>query len=198
MLYELSRFGHFIGLMLISAGLIGVFIFDVRTRQARTLPVFAEAVRAIGIFYDGLVVPGAILLLASGTVLIVYFHDGWSFLEQPWLVGMIALFLFEFVEGNTITRVYFMKLGRLTREAEKLGHFTPEIDAVRQEKVPTFTHFLDLPIVFLIVSLGALRPASWTHFSVGLIAAIVVATTLTIILPRLFRSRSGGPLPGSS
>jgi hypothetical protein len=44
MLYELLRFGHLIGLLLIGAGLIGVFLSDIRTRQAKTLPVFAEAV----------------------------------------------------------------------------------------------------------------------------------------------------------
>jgi uncharacterized membrane protein len=66
MLYELLKFAHLVGLILIGTGLIGVFISDVRTRQARTLPVFAEAVRIIALFYDGLVVPGALLLLGSG------------------------------------------------------------------------------------------------------------------------------------
>jgi hypothetical protein len=60
------KFGHLIGLILIGAGLIGVFLSDIRTRQAKTLPVFAEAVRNIALFYDGIVVPGALLLLGSG------------------------------------------------------------------------------------------------------------------------------------
>ena len=43
--------------------------------------------------------------------------------------------------------------------------------------MPTFTHFLDLPILMLIVSLGALRPDSWTHFVVGsAVFAIAVGT----------------------
>jgi hypothetical protein len=29
--------------------------------------------------------------------------------------------------------------------------------------VPTFTHFMDLPILMLIVSLGAFRPDTWTQ-----------------------------------
>lgn len=67
MLHSLLRFVHIVGLLLMAAGLIGVFLADIRTRQARALPVFAEAVRNIALFYDGLVVPGALLLLGSGT-----------------------------------------------------------------------------------------------------------------------------------
>ena len=79
--------------------------------------MFAEAVRSIAVLYDGLVVPGALLLLASGTWLIVTVYGGWSFLGMPWLTGMVALFAFEFIEGNTITRLYFMRLRRVTRQA---------------------------------------------------------------------------------
>jgi hypothetical protein len=186
MLYELLRFGHLIGLILIAAGLIGVFLSDIRTRQARTLPVFAEAVRNIALFYDGLVIPGALLLLGSGTWLIIAFYDGWAFLQVPWLAGMVLLFAFEFVEGNTITRLYFLKLRRLSLEAVRQGHFTAELERVRAEPVPTFTHFLDLPILLLIVSLGALRPDTWTHFLVGAAVAIAVAIALTLTLPRLY------------
>ena len=69
--FPLLRFAHLLGLMLISAGLIGVFVSDMRSRQARELKLFAQAVMLIAVFYDGLVVPGAPLLLASGTWLII-------------------------------------------------------------------------------------------------------------------------------
>jgi Predicted integral membrane protein (DUF2269) len=68
-------------------------------------------VRIIALFYDGLVVPGA-LLLGSGTWLIVELYSGWAFWQVPWLAGMVLLFAFEFIEGNTITRRYFMRLRR--------------------------------------------------------------------------------------
>ena len=111
--YPWLRFAHLVGLMLISAGLIGVFVADMRSRQVRDLRLFAQAVTFVAVFYDGLVVPGALLLLASGTWLIVAYHGGWGFLEVPWLAGMVALFAFEFVEGNTVTRLYFVRLRRL-------------------------------------------------------------------------------------
>jgi hypothetical protein len=55
--FLLLRFAHLIGLMLMSAGLIGVFIVDMRSRQVRDVTSFAQAVTFIAVFYDGLVGP---------------------------------------------------------------------------------------------------------------------------------------------
>jgi uncharacterized membrane protein len=187
MSYEILRFLHLIGMALIAAGLIGVFVADLRSRQLDDLAPFAEAVRLIGVFYDGVVVPGALLLMFSGTWLIVDYYGGWAFLEVPWLVGMVVLFAFEFIEGNTITRLYFMRLRRLTREAVEAGGVTPELVAAREgERVPTFTHFLDIPLLLVIVSLGVLRPDHWTQAIVGIAIALAVAAALTLLLPRLY------------
>lgn len=185
MTYDILKFVHLIGFSLMAAGLIGVFMADLRSRQLRDLALFAEAVRNIAVFYDGLVVPGALLLLGSGTWLIVS-NFGWAFLTTPWLAGMVALFAFEFIEGNTVTRLYFLRLRRLTRAALSAGRVTPELQRARAEEVPTFTHFLDLPILFVIVMLGALRPSTWTMFAVGVGLAVAAAATLTLTLPRLY------------
>ena len=187
MTYEILRLLHIIGLSLIAGGLIGVFISDLRSRQLVELAPFAETIRNIAVFYDGVVVPGALLLLGSGTWLIIEFHGGWDFLETPWLVGMVLLFAFELIEGNTITRLYFMRLRRLTREAVEKGGVTPELFEAREhELLPTFTHFLDIPLLLVIVSLGVIRPDTWTHGVVGIGIAILVATILTAMLPRLY------------
>ena len=186
MTYSVLKLAHIIGAMLIGAGLIGVWLGDMRSRQSRELVRFAEAVRNIAVFYDGVVVPGAVVLLASGTWMIVEFFGGWGFLSIPWLAGMVFLFVFEFVEGNTVTRLYFMRLRRLTQEALSVGSFTPELEKARAENIPTFTHFLDLPMLFLIVSLGALKPDTWTLFFVGSLIALAVATALTIVVPRIY------------
>ena len=186
MTYPLLKFVHLLGLTLMGAGLIGVWYADLRSRQARELPVFAEAVRTIAVLYDGLVVPGALLLLGSGTWLIVIAYGGWAFLGMPWLAGMVALFAFEFVEGNTITRLYFMRLRRLTRHAVEQGEVTDELEKARREHLATFTHFLDIPILFVIVALGAMRPDSWMLFTVGTAVALIAAAALTILIPRLY------------
>jgi hypothetical protein len=168
------------------AGLIGVWYADLRSRQVRDLALFAESVRQVAVFYDGLVVPGALLLLGSGTWLIATAYGGWAFLRMPWLAGMVALFAFEFVEGNTITRLHFMRLRRLTTAALAQGTPTPELEMARRKHLPTFTHYLDLPILFLLLALGAMRPGTWELFLGGTILAVVVATVLTLVIPRLY------------
>jgi uncharacterized membrane protein len=186
MIYELLKLAHIIGAVLIGGGLIGVWLSDLRSRQSRELVRFSESVRNIAVFYDGVVVPGAIVLLISGTWLIVEFYGGWNFISIPWLAGMVFLFVFEFIEGNTVTRIYFMRLRRLTQEALHVGEFTPELEKARAENIPAFTHFLDLPMLLLIITLGALKPDTWEVFIVGSLAAIALAAALTLFIPRLY------------
>lgn len=186
MTYLVLKFVHLLGLTLMGAGLIGVWYADLRSRQVQELPVFAEAVRSIAVLYDGLVVPGALLLLGSGTGLIVTVYGGWAFLGMPWLTGMVALFAFEFMEGNTITRLYFRRLRRVTRKAVQRGNVTAELEAVRREHVPTLMHFLDLPILLVIVALGAMRPNTWAPFALGTMLALVAAAMLTLVIPRRY------------
>ncbi len=186
MTYPVLRFLHLLGLTLMAGGLIGVWYADLRSRQAGDLRVFAEHVRTIAVLYDGLVVPGALLLLGSGTWLIVTVYGGWAFLRMPWLVGMVALFAFEFIEGNTITRLYFMRLRRLTLAALAQGGVTPELSETRHRHLATFTHFLDMPIVFVMVALGATRADTWTLFMVATMLAILVAAILAVVVPRLY------------
>ncbi len=186
MTYKLLKLAHIIGAVLIGGGLIGVWLSDLRSRQSRELVRFSESVRNIAVFYDGVVVPGAIALLISGTWLIVEFYGGWNFISIPWLAGMVFLFVFEFIEGNTVTRIYFMRLRHLTQEALQVGEFTPELEKARAENIPAFTHFLDLPMLFLIITLGALKPDTWEVFVVGSLAAIALAAALTLFIPRLY------------
>lgn len=195
--YLLLRFAHLVGVMLMSAGLIGVFVADMRSRQVREVTLFAQAVTFIAVFYDGLVVPGALLLAASGTWLIVEYHGGWSwaFLATPWLAGMVVLFALEFVEGNTITRLYFMRLRRLARTAVAEGRVTEELSRARGEQLASFTHFLDIPILLVIVSLGALRPSGWTQFVIGIVIALAASSLLNYFIPRLYPWGGEEPRP---
>jgi len=189
--YLILKYLHVLGAVLMGAGLIGVWLADLRSRQELDLIRFSEAVRYIAVFYDGVVVPGALILLFSGTWLTIQYFGGWDFLETPWLAGMITLFVFEFIEGNTITRLYFMKLRRITNEAMSNGKITPEIEKERGKSIPSFTHYLDLPILFLIIALGVIKPATWDMFLIGSLIAIGIATFFTIFIPRLYPSDRG-------
>lgn len=99
---------------------------------------------------------------------------------------MVFLFVAEFLEGNTVTRLYFLRLRRLTGLALPQGRFTPELQRERGKLVPSFTHFLDLPVLTLIIALGALKPDSWTLFFAGAAIAISLAAALTLWIPRLY------------
>jgi hypothetical protein len=98
----------------------------------------------------------------------------------------VLLFALEFVEGNTITRLYFIRPRRLAREAVSQGRVTPELARPRAEQLASFTHFLDIPILLVIVSLGALRPSDWTQFVIGAIVAVTAASLLNYFVPRLY------------
>ena len=184
--YALLKYFHILGAVLMGAGLVGVWLTDLRSRQHRDLIRFSEAVRYIAVFYDGVVVPGAIILLVSGTWFTARYYGGWDFLKLPWLAGMIVLFAFEFIEGNTITRLYFMKLRRLTKAALEKGEVTPELERERAKLIPSFTHYLDLPMLFLIMALGTLKPTTWGVFLYGIVISGLVATVFTVIVPRLY------------
>ena len=184
--YALLKYFHILGAVLMGAGLVGVWLTDLRSRQHRDLIRFSEAVRYIAVFYDGVVVPGAIILLVSGTWFTARYYGGWDFLKLPWLAGMIVLFAFEFIEGNTITRLYFMKLRRLTKAALEKGEVTPELERERAKLIPSFTHYLDLPMLFLIIALGTLKPTTWEVFLYGIVISGLVATVFTVIVPRLY------------
>ncbi len=184
--YLILKYLHIIGAVLMGAGLIGVWLTDLRSRQHRDLIRFSEAVRYIAVFYDGVVVPGALILLFSGTWFTVKYYGGWSFVETPWLAGMIFLFAFEFIEGNTVTRVYFMKLRRITQEALNQGKITEELEKERSKLIPSFTHYLDLPMLFLIIALGAIKPTTWDLFFYGSLIAIALAIFFTLLIPKLY------------
>jgi uncharacterized membrane protein len=186
MTYNLLKFAHILGAIVMGAGLVGVWMADLRSRQLHDLRQFAEAVRNIAVFYDGLVVPGALILLTSGAWMIAEFYGGLAFVDIPWLAGMVILFLAEFIEGNTITRLYFMRLRRITQRALKEGQFTQELEEERGKLVPSFTHFLDLPALSLIIALGALKPDSWTLFAIGSAIAIAISSALTYWIPHLY------------
>ena len=184
--YSILKYLHVLGAVLIGSGLIGVWLADLRSRQHRDLIRFSEAIRYIAVFYDGVVVPGALILLFSGTWFTVQYFGGWDFLQIPWLTGMIALFAFEFIEGNTITRAYFMKLRCLTDAALDEGIITPELEKERGKLIPSFTHYLDLPILFLIIALGVIKPTTWNTFIYGSILAIALAIFFTVLIPRMY------------
>jgi uncharacterized membrane protein len=190
--YALLRLGHVVGAIVLGGGLLAVFISELRAYRTDDLRLFAEAAWYTATFYDGLVVPGALLLGVSGLMLKRELGLGWF--DAPWLAGMWGLFLFEFVEGNTVTRVQFRRTLRRSRAALRTGALTPEVRAQARSLLGQITHFLDLPLFLVIVWCGVIRPESWSQVVTAVVVAVIAAALLTAVLPRLARrDRSAAP-----
>lgn len=185
--YLLLRFAHFVGLAFLGGGLLAVFVSELRAYRTDDLRVFAEAARYTALFYDALVVPGSLLLAASGLFLAIELSLG--LFEAPWFVAMWGLFVLEFVEGNTITRIQFRRTLRKSVAALERGALTDELREAARTPLGQIAHFLDIPLLLVIVYCGAVRPASWSHVAVALGAAIGMAALLTLTVPRLARRR---------
>jgi len=84
--YLLLKFAHITGFISLGGGLLAVFISELRAYRTTNVTAFAEAAWYTATFYDALVVPGAVLVGASGLFLV--FELGLGFLSEPWLAGV--------------------------------------------------------------------------------------------------------------
>jgi hypothetical protein len=90
-----------------------------------------------------LAVPGSLLLLGSG-VLLVHQGVGWvGALQQPWLLAMLGVTLLEFSEGITITR----------------SHLDSALQGRSAQR--DWAPHLDLPLFVAVLVLGLWRPVGW-------------------------------------
>ena len=74
---------------------------------------------------------------------------------------MWGLFLFEVVEGNTVTRLQFRRTLRRSRAALSTGVLSTEVRAEARSPLGQITHFLDVPPFLVIVWCGVMQPDSW-------------------------------------
>ncbi len=185
--YSLLKFMHIVGFIALGGGLLAVFISELRAYRTANAHRFAEAAWYTATFYDTLVLPGALLVAASGLLLVVQL--GLGFFAEPWLVAMWGLFLFEFVEGNTVTRVQFRRTLRRSQEVLEIGRLTEADRDEARSLAGQVTHFLDLPLFLAIVYCGAMRPDNWPHVFAAIALALIMATVLTAAIPALVRPR---------
>ena len=184
--YSLLRLVHIIGFIALGGGLLAVFVSEMRAYRTADVHRFAEAAWYTATFYDALVLPGAGLVGISGLLLI--FQLGLGFFGEPWLVGMWGLFLFEFVEGNTITRVQFQRTLRRSRALLEMGYLTAQDREEARTLLGRVTHFLDVPLFLVIVYCGTVRPDRWTSVLAAIAAALAAAVILTVGVPKLARA----------
>lgn len=183
--YSLLRLAHIIGFTVLGGGLLAVFVSELRAGRTADVHRFAEAAWYTATFYDALVLPGAVLVALSGLLLLV--ELGLGLFSAPWLVGMWGLFLFELIEGNTITRGQFQRTLRQSRKVLQSGRLTADDREEARTLLGRATHFLDLPLFLVIVYCGAIRPDSWRHVLAAIAVALLATMVLTAAVPRLAR-----------
>jgi uncharacterized membrane protein len=184
--YLLLRFVHFVGFIFLGGGLLAVFVSELRAYRTADVNRFAEAAWYTTVFYDAVVLPGALLVGLSGLLLI--FQLGLGFFAHPWLVGMWGLFLFELIEGNTITRIQFRRTLKRSRLALAAGRLTDKDRDEARTLIGQITHFLDVPLFLVIVYYGAMRPDTWTHVLAAIAVALVASAILTVAVPKFARA----------
>lgn len=187
--YLLLRYFHFIGMILVGGGLVAVFVSEWRGYGAKRAVVFAEAAFYTAILYDYVVVPGAVTMAVTGPLLI--WTLGLSYFDPPWLTAMWCLFLFEFIEGNTITRIQFRRTLRVSRAVPEDQPLTDEIRQDARTFLGRLVHFLDLPVVSVIIFCGVVRPDSWLIVGGAIGIAILAALALMFVVPRLAERTAG-------
>jgi uncharacterized membrane protein len=127
--YSALRLAHMVGVIALGGGLLAVFVSELRAYRTADAYRFAEAAWYTATFYDALMLPGAVIVGGSGLLLVL--ELGIGFCGAPWLVGMWGLFLFEFIEGNTITRRQFQRTLRRSRAPLQTGELTRRIARTR-------------------------------------------------------------------
>ena len=100
---------------------------------------------------------------------------------------MWGLFLFEFIEGNTITRMQFRRTLRCSRSFERDEPLTLARRRHARPLLAQAAHFLDIPLFSVIVYCGVMRPTQWREVTMAIGVAVVVAVCLTVFAPRLAR-----------
>jgi hypothetical protein len=189
--YTLLRFFHFTGFIFLGGGLLAVFVSEWRGYGATRPAVLAESAFYTAILYDFMAVPGALMMLITGPLLI--WKLGYGYFDTPWLTGMWGLFLFEFIEGNTLTRVQFRRTLRVSRSLPEDRPLTEEARREARTAIGRLAHFLDLPLFAVIIYFGVARPDSWLEVGGSIGVAVAAALALMVFVPRL--AERGARLP---
>lgn len=179
MSHALLTAAHALGALVLGIALAGSWLAGQRLRRAKTAGAVARAAARKNALERALLLPGVVLLGASGAWLVVSHYGGWNFVRVPWLAGMVALFVFQSVWANTAGRAYGVRLNRLLAGKREADPLSPELRRALAEPLATFGHHLELPLFALIVALGVLRPMQWSLFATGCAVATGVALAAT-------------------
>lgn len=177
MMHATLVMAHLLGALMLGVAIAAGMLTDARARRAPTPAQLADALRTETLVQQRLLLPGILVLLASGVALIAVYWGGWAFVHLPWLAAMVLLFVVEGLRANTLSRRHAVQLRRLADEAAALGRITPELDRARSDRHAVFARGFELAAFVGMLTLGVFRPHSWSPILAGALVG-VLATAL--------------------
>lgn len=190
MSYGMLVTAHLLGAAALGVAILTLWWNDRRIARAGDCGTLADAGRRAQAIVQRLLLPGVLLLTSSGVWLLARYYGGWSFVRLPWLAAMAALFVFQSVWANTVTRRHAQRLGRLLASRHASDRLTPELDQVRRAPLARFGQQLEPLLFALIVALGLWRPMDWATVAAGAAAAVLLAAALAAYSARPSASSS--------
>ncbi len=169
---------HLLGAVLLGAAIVGLWLVDERIGRATDCGTIGRAGRRADALGKRVLMPGVLLLAASGVWLVASYYGGWRFLRVPWLAGMAGVFVFQSVWANTVTHPHARRMRALLAGARDADPITPALERVRSEPLAGFGQHLEPLLFALIVALGLLRPMDWSVVAMGCIAAPLLAAAI--------------------
>lgn len=175
MSHQVLLAAHLLGAAALGAAIVALWWNDRRVARAGDCGTLADAGRRAQAIVQRLLLPGVLLLASSGVWLVMRYYGGWNFVRLPWLAAMAALFVFQSVWANTVTRRHGQRLGRLLAGRCATDRLTPELEQARRAPLARFGQPLEPLLFALIVAFGLVRPMDWATVAAGVAAAVLLA-----------------------
>ena len=176
--HRLLLAAHLVGAAALGAAIVALWWNDRRIARAGDCGTLAGAGRRAQAIVQRLLLPGVLLLAASGVWLLARYY-GWSFVRLPWRAALAALFVVQSVWANTVPRHHAQRLGRLLAGRCATDRLTPELERARRAPLACFGQQLEPLLFALIVAFGLARPMDWVAIAAGVAAAGLLAAALT-------------------
>lgn len=192
---------HLVGAALLGSAVIALWLVGEQIRRASDCATLLRAGRTAEALGQNLLLPGVLLLAASGAWL-VWRYYGWGFARIPWLAGMAGLFVFQSVWASTVTRPHAQRMQRLLAGRRDTDRLSTALAQVRAEPLARFGQHLEPLLFTLIVVLGVRRPMDWSAVALGCTAAVLGAAAIALYTapprPRSSVSRASVEVEGGA
>ena len=181
MTYHLLVAAHVVAAVCLGIAIASVCLANGRARRAGDLTTFLRARRHTTLVEQRLLRPAVLALLVSGTWLVAQFYGASSLLAQPWLAGMVLLFVFQSAWAGVVVHAHARRLEQLAGEARLAGALTPALDQARRAPLARLGDVVEPLVYLLIMALGAARPFTWTPVLAGIAAVALGSAALAAL-----------------